>query len=330
MEISQDSPVPSQMTTDLSIIIVDDMQFSRAVLKQALSKSGYTDLRLADSANACLQMLNERCADVVLADWVMPEMNGLELTNAIRQLDEECNRYTSIILFTGREGNEAMQEAFERGIDDYLTKPVDEMELAARVFAAGRISTLQNTLLETASALSAANAHLEELSTTDSLTGLGNRRYLTQQLEDYLMECRNRGGGVCLALVDVDKFRDINDQYGHDVGDEVLVGLSRRLRRAVRPTDIVVRTGSDEFGIIMHYTDPDAFRASVFDRVVGSVSQRSVQTSEGDIPVTISMGVDCYMGDKSQPLPELQKMMAAADERLFRAKEAGRNRVFTE
>ena len=330
MEISQDSPVPSQMTTDLSIIIVDDMQFSRAVLKQALSKSGYTDLRLADSANACLEMLNERCADVVLADWVMPEMNGLELTNAIRQLDEERNRYTSIILFTGREGNEAMQEAFERGIDDYLTKPVDETELAARVFAAGRISTLQNTLLETASALSAANAHLEELSTTDSLTGLGNRRYLTQQLEDYLMECRNRGGGVCLALVDVDKFRDINDQHGHDVGDEVLVGLSRRLRRAVRPTDIVVRTGSDEFGIIMHYTDPDAFRASVFDRVVGSVSQRSVQTSEGDIPVTISMGVDCYMGDKSQPLPEPQKMMTAADERLFKAKEAGRNRVFTE
>ena len=318
------------MTNDLSIIIVDDMQFSRAVLKQALMKGGYDDLRLADSAGACLEMLNERCADVVLADWVMPEMNGLELTNAIRQLDEERNRYTAVILFTGREGNEAMQEAFERGIDDYLTKPVDELELAARVFAAGRIATLQNTLLETASALSAANAHLEELSTTDSLTGLGNRRYLTQQLEDYLMECRNRGGGVCLALIDVDMFRDINDQFGHDVGDEVLLGLSRRLRRAVRPTDIVVRTGSDEFGIIMHYTDPDTFRASVFDRVVTSVSQRSVQTSEGDIPVTISMGVDCYMGDKSQPLPEPPQMMSAADERLFRAKEAGRNRVFVE
>ena len=167
------------MITDLSIIVVDDMQFSRAVLKQALQKNGYTDLRLAESAQACLKMLDERSADVVLADWVMPEMNGLDLTEAIRHMDEERNRYTSIILFTGREGNEAMQEAFERGIDDYLTKPVDEKELAARVFAAGRIATLQNTLLETASALSAANAHLEELATTDSLTGLGNRRYLT-------------------------------------------------------------------------------------------------------------------------------------------------------
>ena len=318
------------MTTDLSIIIVDDMQFSRAVLKQALTKGGYTDLRLADSAHACLEMLDDRCADVVLADWVMPEMNGLELTNAIRQLDEERNRYTSIILFTGREGNEAMQEAFERGIDDYLTKPVDELELAARVFAAGRIATLQNTLLETAAALSVANAHLEELSTTDSLTGLGNRRYLTKQLEDNLLECHNRGGGVCLALIDVDKFREINDQFGHDVGDEVLVGLSRRLRRAVRPTDIVVRTGSDEFGVIMHYRDAGSFRPSVFDRVIGAVSQRSIQTSEGEIPVTVSMGVECYMGGPSNPIEDLQKMMTLADERLYKAKQAGRNRVFVE
>ncbi|HDP90436.1 MAG TPA: diguanylate cyclase [Thioalkalivibrio sp.] len=318
------------MTTDLSIIIVDDMQFSRAVLKQALQKGGYTDLRLAESANVCLEMLNERCADVVLADWVMPEMNGLELTNAIRQFDEERNRYTAVILFTGREGNEAMQEAFERGIDDYLTKPVDEVELAARVFAAGRIATLQNTLLETASALSAANAHLEELTTTDSLTGLGNRRYLTKQLEDHLLESHNRGGGVCLGLIDVDKFADLNDQYGHDVGDEVLVGLARRLRRAVRPTDIVVRTGSDEFGVIMHFTENNPIRASVFERVVASVSQRSIQTSEGEVPVTISMGVACYTGDKSQPISDVQQMMMAADERLYKAKEAGRNRVFSE
>ncbi|MDX5332433.1 MAG: diguanylate cyclase [Gammaproteobacteria bacterium] len=321
--------MPSNMTTDLSIIIVDDMQFSRAVLKQALQKGGYTDLRLAESAGVCLEMLAERSADVVLADWVMPEMNGLELTNAIRQYDEEHNRYTAVILFTGREGNEAMQEAFERGIDDYLTKPVDEIELAARVFAAGRIATLQNTLLETASALSAANAHLEELTTTDSLTGLGNRRYLTKQLEDYLLESHNRGGGVCLAMIDVDKLGDVNEQFGHDVGDEVLVGLARRLRRAVRPTDIVVRTGSDEFGVIMHYTADNPLRQSVFDRVVTAVSQRSIQTGEGEIPVTVSMGVACYAG-KSQPIKDVQQMMTAADEQLFKAKEAGGNRVFAE
>jgi diguanylate cyclase (GGDEF)-like protein len=315
------------MVTDLSIIVVDDMQFSRAVLRSGLNKSGYTDVRMAASGSEALAMLDERSADVVLADWVMPEMNGLELTEAIRAKDEATHRYTSVILFTAKEGSAAMMQAFQRGVDDYLTKPVAETELAARVYAAGRVSTLQNTLLETSAALSAANKHLEELATTDPLTGLGNRRYLHRHLESLLQTARNRGGGLCIAIIDIDHFKQINDSWGHDIGDEVLAGFARRLLRAIRPTDLLARLGGEEFALVMYYPAMHTFRPSIFDRILESISGRPIQTSETSITLTASIGVHCYVGSPAEPPVDLNTILKAADSNLYIAKQNGRNRV---
>lgn len=316
------------MVEDLSIIIVDDMQFSRAVLRSALNKAGYTDVRLAASASEALAMLDERTADVVLADWVMPEMNGLELTDAIRQKDEARGHYTSIILFTAKEGADAMMEAFQRGVDDYLTKPVDPKELAARVYAAGRMAGLQNTLLETSAALKRANRYLEELSTTDPLTGLPNRRYFDRHAENLLAQTRARGGCLCLAVVDLDHFKDINDHYGHDVGDEVLKGFARRVERVIRPTDIFARLGGEEFALLMYHPDPaNRLHPGMFERVLHAVSQRPIQTSEGDVEVTVSIGVYCYRGNGSGAPDSYKQMYKLADENLYKAKQGGRNRV---
>lgn len=315
------------MVEDLSIVIVDDMQFSRAVLRSALEKIGYADIRLAGSASETLQMLDQRSADVILADWVMPEMNGLELTDVIRAKDEATNHYTSIILFTGKEGGEAMLEAFRRGVDDYLTKPVADKELAARVYAAGRVSRLQNTLLETSAALKIANQFLEEHSTNDTSTGLPNRRHFIKQIDILLAQARNRGGGVCLALLDLDHFRDVNDNYGHDIGDEVLVGFARRVERVIRPTDIFARLGGEEFGLLMYYPDTRTYRPTVFDRVLHAISQRPIQTSEEAVSVTASIGVFCYLGDGSDVPGDGQRLLQLANENLQRAKRAGRNRV---
>lgn len=315
------------MVQDLSIVIVDDMQFSRAVLRSALNKVGYTDVRMAASASEALSMLDERTADVVLADWVMPEMNGLELTDTIRRKDEARGHYTSIILFTAKEGADAMMEAFQRGVDDYLTKPVDPKELAARVFAAGRVAGLQNTLLETSAALKRANQYLEELSTTDPLTGLPNRRYFNQHAENLLAQTRARGGGLCLAILDLDHFKDINDHYGHDVGDEVLTGFARRVQRVIRPTDVFARLGGEEFALLMYHPDATALRPGLFERVLQAVSQRPIQTSEENVPVTVSIGVFCYRGDGSGAPENFQQMFKAADENLYRAKQGGRNCV---
>ena len=313
------------ISNDYSILVVDDMESGRTMVANALEQSGYEDVRMASTGQEVLDEINERQADIILADWMMPSMDGLELTNKIRQLDEQNNRYTSIILFTGQQGTEHLVQAFEHGVDDFLTKPIELRELAARVQAAGRISTLQNTLYETTREMQTANEALSELAQTDPLTGLGNRRYMQTHLEAALKESSTRGGGTCCAILDIDHFKKINDDYGHPIGDEVLIGIAKRLRRTVRPTDILARMGGEEFAIIMHYQDHSNFRHSIFSRIQKSIGNLPIRTSAGDINVTISMGVCCrFSGDPEMPIDMLIK---CADQKMYRAKKKGRDQV---
>ncbi|HQU14824.1 MAG: diguanylate cyclase response regulator [Chromatiales bacterium 21-64-14] len=309
--------------SDLSIIVVDDMEVSCRTVRAALNRSGYQDIRIAGDARQVLAMLQDRRADVVLADWIMPTMDGLELTDHIRQLDEETNRYTTVILFTAQEGVDPLVQAFQRGVDDYLTKPLNERALAARVHAAGRIAGLQNALLETTAALTQFNRQLEELATTDPLTGLGNRRYLETHLDALLTETEARGGTTCCVMIDLDHFKATNDQYGHDVGDEVLKSFATRLKRTVRPTDIVVRMGGEEFAVVMHYQDAQ-LNTGIFQRIIESIRQRPVTTSAGPVPVTASMGVCC--STRGAPL-DRRELLKCADDKLYAAKKAGRDQV---
>lgn len=323
---SEDKSILSVMQNkDISIIIVDDMQFSRAVVQAALKKAGYTNIRVAESAAQALHSMEEQRADVVLADWVMPEMDGLELTDIIRQIDEELGIYTAVILFTAQEGIEPLVEAFSRGVDDYISKPPNPRELAARVNAAARIASLQSDLLETSKQMESTIQHLEEMALTDPLTGVGNRRLLSRQMEYHLLDASARKGGVCFVMLDIDHFKKINDTYGHDVGDEVLIGLTRRIRRTVRPTDLVARMGGEEFGIIMHYTKPENFKPSSLDRLLSSINQRPFKSAAGDLNITVSIGVCFYKGDTNQP--SVQSLIKCADEKLYQAKDRGRNRI---
>ncbi len=314
------------ISSDLSILIVDDTESGRQFFTTALNEAGYEDVRQAGSGAEVLQALDERGADVVLADWIMPKMDGLELTQKIRQQDEEQNRYTSIILCTAREGVENLVFAFDHGVDDFLSKPIDIRELAARVQAAGRISSLQNSLFEAARTLQANNDKLAELAQTDPLTQLGNRRYMQLHLEAILKESSTRDGGTCCAIIDIDHFKKINDKHGHDIGDEVLIGVARRLRRIVRPTDVLARMGGEEFAIIMYYQNASNFRHSIFGRIQQSVGARPIKTSAGELNVTVSMGVCCrFSGD---PEMDMDMLIKCADTKMYRAKKKGRNQVF--
>lgn len=314
------------INNNLSIVVVDDMPLGREAVCLALASGGYHDVRSAGSAGDALALLTQRPADVVLADWVMPEMDGLELTNHIRQQDEAGNHYTSVILFTAKEGVENLVTAFERGVDDYLTKPVNGQELAARVHAAGRVATLQNSLFETAQSLSDHNLRLEELATTDPLTGLGNRRYMRTHLETLMLETATRGGAIYLAIADIDHFKIVNDSHGHAVGDEVLVAVANRLRRAVRPTDVVVRMGGEEFAVIMHCSEASFCNPAIFDRILRTVNQRPIKTAAGNLDITISLGAYFYNSAEQGP-QSVEAILERADAKLYQAKEGGRNRV---
>ncbi len=309
----------------LAIIVADDIELTRTMIQASLQKAGYLDIRLANGPDEMLKRVEERPADVALIDWIMPKMNGLELCTRLRQLDDEHNRYTSIIMLTAKEGIQHLVKAFGHGVDDFLNKPINELELAARVHAAGRISILQNSLLETMRELEASNRILSEMAVTDPLTSLGNRRYITQRSEALLAEVNSRGGTLAFLMIDIDHFKQINDQYGHDVGDEILKKIARRLRKATRPTDVVGRFGGEEFCILMHFPDASLCTPNLFERILKSVSDKPFNIDQHQVLVTVSIGVSiCNKSGEACAMPTLLK---EADERLYKAKEAGRNRV---
>ncbi|MBE9568286.1 MAG: response regulator [Proteobacteria bacterium] len=284
--------------TDLSIIIVDDLQFSRIVVKTALKKVGYNGVRMADSATEALAMIEQKRADVVLADWMMPEMDGLELTEHIRQRDEENGTYTAIILFTAHDGVEYLVKAFEHGVDDYLCKPPNPQELAARVNAAARVASLQNDLLETSRQLEKTIRNLKKMALIDELTGAGNQSFLMKNLNSHLLEASTRRGGVCMAVVELRELESITAAHGSFVADEIMISQHRRLRRAVRPTDVVARMDDNCFGIIMHHTKFKDYKPSSIERILSMINHRPYKTSAGNLSLTGNIGVQYYRGDE--------------------------------
>ena len=304
---------------DLSIIIVDDLQFSRIVVKTALKKAGYNGVRMADSATEALAMIAQQPADVVLADWMMPEMDGLELTQLIRQGDEEKGTYTSIILFTAHDGVEYLVKAFDHGVDDYLCKPPNPQELAARVNAAARVAELQNDLLETSRQMQKTIANLEKLALVDELTGAGNQSFLTKNLRAHLLEASTRRGGVCLALVELRELDDIAATHGDLIVDEILVSQHRRLRRAVRPTDIVARMDNNTFGIIMHHTKVKDYKPSSIERILTTINNRAYKTTAGNLNITGCIGVHYYRGDEA--IISVVEMIKLATTKLEQARD---------
>ncbi|MDT8452440.1 MAG: response regulator [Gammaproteobacteria bacterium] len=312
---------------DLSIIIVDDLQFSRIVVKSALKKAGYTGVRLADSAFEALKMLEEQPADVVLADWMMPEMNGLELADCIRQNDEEKGIYTSIILFTANEGIEYLVEAFEHGVDDYLRKPPNPLELAARVSAAARIAMMQNDILETSRQMEQTIQRLQKTALIDEVTGAGNERMLITELDANLAEAATRNGGLCLAMIKLNNLDQIEDEAGIIVKNEVLVGVYRRLRRTVRPTDVITRLDNDIFGIVMNHTNLGSFKMNALDRILAAINQRPFKSGDSDYTISGSIGVYYYNGN--QTAISSTEMLELTQSNLIKAISQGANSIIS-
>ncbi len=313
------------LVDDFSVLVVDDMQFSRTVVASALRDSGCNDVRLAENAPEALEILAERTADVVLVDWVMPGMDGLELLDRIRQIDERTQRYTAVIMFTGKEGDDAMMEAFAHGVDDYLRKPFREAELVARVYAAGRMASLQNALLETASAMQAENEQLRRINAIDPITQMGNRRYAVERLEVLLRQVSTRHGALGFSLVDIDGLRHINERYGYEAGDEVLRTVGQRLRRSVRPLDDVARWGGGCFAVLMYYTGAQRSPAAAIARLVNVVNRRGIDTNKTRLPVTVSVG-SVSLAHGEAPMSSAT-LLAKAEENLALAKAQGKNRM---
>ena len=306
----------------LSILVVDDAKFSSAMIGRALSQAGYLDVRFASSASEALQQLEQRPASVLLADWLMPEIDGLELTARVRQLDETADHYTYIILLTGKEGENVLGEAFDRGVDDFISKAAMNEQLVPRVYAAYRLCNTLQRLLHENRMLTQSVASLERRNLVDPLTGLGNPRYLRQKLADSLRQVESRGGAVCYLLIGLPEAVQLRGQYGERFFNELLHSAARRLQQLVRPLDVLTRLDDNHFGLITLLDDLQECSPSSFKRLHEGLNLKAFKTSEGFI--TLKAGIS-LVGLDAKALPtDPEQLIQHAEKLLAESYASGR------
>jgi PleD family two-component response regulator len=298
----------------LSILVVDDAKFSSAMIRRALSQAGYQDLRFASSAAEAIKLLEERPASVLLADWLMPEMNGLELTEQVRQHDEMSNHYTYVILLTGKEGDNVLNEAFDSGVDDFISKAVMNEQLVPRVFAADRLCNTLQRLLHENRLLTENISSLEQRNLIDPLTGLGNSRYLHQKMLDCLRQVESRGGALCYLLIGLQDEREPHQQRDGNFHNELLTGAARRLQQLVRPLDVLVRLDETHFGLITLLTDLQECSPSSFKRLHDGINLKAFKTSEGFISLKAGISL---VGLDAKGLPCTPEQIISHAEKLL-------------
>lgn len=298
--------------TDISIVVVDDTKFSSAMVNRVIARAGYTDVRHANSAANAIKLLEERSAHVLIADWLMPEMDGLELTQQVRQLDEAGNHFTYVILLTAKEGVDALAVAFEQGVDDFVNKTHMQDQLLPRLLSAERIAILQNRLLAENQQLIEANAKLKKLSPFDDLTGLGNRAYATRRLEETLKHVSSRGGAACYLLLTINDFDVLRKKYPPVILSQLLLAVSRRLRQLMRPLDVVTRIGPNQFAIITQQPDIAHCHANCYRRVYDGINLKAFKTSVGFISIKMLLTVAACDEDYLPPNPDALMSLAQA------------------
>ncbi|WP_166252393.1 GGDEF domain-containing response regulator [Marinobacter salicampi] len=310
---------------DLPILVVDDAKFSSMVVSRALRNAGYRDVRVANNAPAALKLIEERAVSVLIADWLMPEMDGLQLTDKVRQQDEQENHYTYVILLTARESVAALAEAFDRGVDDFIYKSDMSKQLVSRVYAADRMADRQNTLLTANSLLMENNRELESSNIIDLETGLCNNRYARERLSKSLRQAEARGGASAYVLVGIRNWQALKRQHSAATMSELALGIGRRLSHLIRPMDALCRVGDNQYAIIAHFGHSDHCTTTAFRRVFDGINHKALKTTAGY--VSVEAGMVLCKSDAQKGTPSVQEIERAAVQGLVDAYETRR---FTE
>lgn len=310
---------------DLPILVVDDAKFSSMVVSRALRNAGYRDVRVVNNAPAALELMEQRQVSVLIADWLMPEMDGLELTDHVRQQDEQNNHYTYVILLTARESVEALSEAFDRGVDDFIYKSDMSKQLIPRIFAADRMADRQNTLLRANSLLVENNRELEASNIIDLETGLCNNRYARERLGRCLRQAESRGGSSAYVLCGIRNWQELKRKHTPPIMAELAVGIARRLSHLIRPIDALCRVGDNQYVIIAYFPNSDHCSTAAFRRIFDGINHKALKTTAGYI--SVEAGMVLCKSDAQQGTPSVQEMERAAVQGLVDAYETRR---FTE
>jgi diguanylate cyclase (GGDEF)-like protein len=295
------------------VLIVDDHADNVEVIRVRLEARGYRTTCAGDGEEA-LRLVAETPPDLILLDVMMPHMDGNEVARRIKA--DETLPFIPIIMQTALDSTESKVEGLGAGADDYITKPIDFAELEARVAAMLRIKTLEKKL-------TVANTKLTELSITDDLTGVFNRRRIEALLVEMFEHSTRLHEPLAVAMFDIDHFKNVNDTHGHPAGDRVLAQVAQMLKRAVRDIDRLGRYGGEEFMVLLPGTVLDA-AVTFAERARQEVETHQFEFDRGVIARTLSVGVAAW------PHPRIHthgQLLKAADDSLYVAKSLGRNRV---
>jgi diguanylate cyclase (GGDEF)-like protein len=294
------------------ILIVDDDPDVRTFVRAVLESDGH-QVTEAASGQEAIQRLRIRRPALVLLDVMMPAMDGFAVVHAIKR---EPGPFVPVILLTALDDPASRAKGINAGADEVLAKPVHPFELRLRCRAMLRIHLLTEELHE-------ANKRLRALARTDELTDVRNRRGLRSALTREFRRAERYGGALTVLAFDVDRFKQVNDDYGHAIGDSVLHTVAQALKRGVREVDVVGRVGGEEFVVLAPET-PARDAVQLAERLRRAVAERVVATPSGaEVRVTVSCGV-ATLSDVHARTPE--ELLGYADSALYRAKALGRDR----
>jgi two-component system chemotaxis response regulator CheY len=302
--------------------VVENDDSFRALLQATIQDLGYP-CRAASNAPEALAMHQTQHADVIISDWQMPGMSGIDLCKRTRTTEQEA-RYTYFILLTGFSDKAHFVEGMEAGADDYYTKPIDIDELRARLASAARVVGIYRRLAEKNEVLRREGEASFWDARVDPLTQVSNRLRLDEDMRVLWARAKRYGHRYAIAICDVDRFKAYNDSHGHVAGDEVLRRVAHTMREQLRDSDGVYRYGGEEFVILLpEQSITEAART--MDRVRLAIEGLAIPTRGDDASVvTVSFGVAALDATHdSTPSAWLER----ADAALYRAKEAGRNCV---
>ncbi len=303
-----------------NLLLVDDSETQSSQITESLERLGYAVQRASSGAEG-LRLARQKSPDLVLLDVVMPDIDGFAVCRWLKINAD--TRDIPVIMLTMRAAVADRIAGLNTGADDYLTKPIDDQELEARIFAALRVKAAHSDLRLRNQQLETMLHSVEALAITDPLTGLFNRRRFADVLKrEFAVTRRYRNTLSCL-LVDIDHFKQINDRFGHDAGDQVLKEVARRIVSSVREVDLAARYGGEEFAILLPHTSKKDARI-VAERLLSNL--RKQQFTFGSELVRITASVGCA-GNTDVLSGQAEDLVKAADVALYEAKNGGRNAV---
>jgi len=301
--------------SEMQVLVVEDSAVYRKLIRDHLQAWGFHVTVAENGAQASAVLASPDSPKLVLLDWVLPDIEGVDLCQQIREAGSS-RPYLYVILLTSKEGRQNMLYAMESGADDYLLKPFDESELKARLMVGKRILDLQDELVQAREAMRHAATH-------DSLTELLNRGEILDMLTRELERGRRDQKPLTVILADIDHFKQVNDTLGHLFGDRALQEIARRLRSSLRVYDSIGRYGGEEFLLVLPGCDLENGMARA-NELRELVAGTPVAALEAEKSITVSMGVAVSEGGGKD---EVEALLSGADAGLYAAKEKGRNRV---